>query len=256
MQKNTRKSIIKIIRLFAEEIARSRKKSGMPKRLDSTQPSYIMLAATNSVRTLLRRHTFLIQSTNCVNQTISSIFILLVQTKMIPEPMSANNGDDIDIPSMFVGEATGKIILYNYLYKEGFALILNGDSPFNINTHLLVPFCAVVGLCFIIMVGLMITKCIREQRRLRRHRLPGSVLKKIPIIRFSSKEENCSRFETCAICIEDYVDGDRLRVLPCAHGRRIDYIFKKIPLFIEKKKREFGLISIFLTISSIPQQMY
>lgn len=135
------------------------------------------------------------------------------------EPMSANNGDDIDIPSMFVGESTGKIIIYNYLWKEGFALILNGDSPFNINTHLLVPFCAVVGLCFVIMVGLMITKCIREQRRQRRHRLPGSVLKKIPIIRFSSKEPDCSRFETCAICIEDYIDGDRLRVLPCAHGK-------------------------------------
>lgn len=133
--------------------------------------------------------------------------------------MSANNSDDIDIPSMFVGESTGRIIIYNYLYKEGFVLILNGDSPFNINTHLLVPFCAVVGLCFIIMVGLMITKCIREQRRLRRHRLPSSVLKKIPIIRFSSKEPNCSRFDTCAICLEDYIDGDRLRVLPCAHGK-------------------------------------
>lgn len=169
--------------------------------------------------------------------------------------MSANTGDDIDIPSMFVGEATGKIILYNYLYKEGFALILNGDSPFNINTHLLVPFCAVVGLCFIIMVGLMITKCIREQRRLRRHRLPGSVLKKIPIIRFSSKEENCSRFETCAICIEDYVDGDRLRVLPCAHGRQIDCIYTKLPYLLKRITWVWTNLH-FLTISSLSQQMY
>lgn len=133
------------------------------------------------------------------------------------EPMSANNADDIDIPSMFVGEATGKIIIYNYLYPEGFALVLNDDLPFNINTHLIVPFCIVVGLCFIIMIGLLIMKCIREQRRLRRHRLPGSALKKIPIIRFS-KEEHGLQYEICAICIEDYVDGDRLRVLPCSHG--------------------------------------
>lgn len=132
--------------------------------------------------------------------------------------MSANNDDGIEIPSMFVGENTGKIIMVNYLYNNSFVLLLNDDLPFNINTHLIVPFAIVVSLCFIVMIGFMIMKCLREQRRLRRHRLPGSVLKKIPIIRFS-KEEHMSLYEICAICIEDYVDGDRLRVLPCSHGK-------------------------------------
>lgn len=107
--------------------------------------------------------------------------------------------------------------MVNYLYNNSFVLLLNDDLPFNINTHLIVPFAIVVSLCFIVMIGFMIMKCLREQRRLRRHRLPGSVLKKIPIIRFN-KEEHMSLYEICAICIEDYVDGDRLRVLPCAHG--------------------------------------
>lgn len=31
--------------------------------------------------------------------------------------------------------------------------MLNDDFPFNINTHLIIPFCIVVGLCFIIMVS-------------------------------------------------------------------------------------------------------
>lgn len=136
--------------------------------------------------------------------------------------MSANNDDGIDIPSMFVGETSGKAIIVNYLYdteaEVDFVLVLNDDLPFNINTHLIVPFAIVVALCFIVMIGFMIMKCLREQRRLRRHRLPGSVLKKIPIIRFT-KEEHMSLYEICAICIEDYVDGDRLRVLPCSHGR-------------------------------------
>lgn len=131
--------------------------------------------------------------------------------------MSANNDDGIDIPSMFVGESTGRIIVVNYLYDNEFVLVLNDDLPFNINTHLIVPFAIVVALCFIVMIGFMIMKCLREQRRLRRHRLPGSVLKKIPIIRFN-KEEHMSLYEICAICIEDYEDGDRLRVLPCSHG--------------------------------------
>lgn len=131
--------------------------------------------------------------------------------------MSANDDNGIDIPSMFVGESTGRIIIYNYQFNEGFLLVLNGELPFNINTHLILPFSIVVGLCFVIMIGFMIMKCVREQRRLRRHRLPGSVLKKIPIIRFA-KEHHVALYEICAICLDDYEDGDRLRVLPCAHG--------------------------------------
>lgn len=131
--------------------------------------------------------------------------------------MSANDAFGIDIPSMFVGETNGNLLINNYSYDDGFLLELNDVSSFNINTHLIVPFAIVVALCFIVMIGFMIMKCLQEQRRLRRHRLPGSVLKKIPIIRFS-KEEHMSLYEICAICIEDYLDGDRLRVLPCSHG--------------------------------------
>lgn len=148
------------------------------------------------------------------------------------EPMSANNDDGIEIPSMFVGENTGRIIMVNYLYNNSFVLLLNDDLPFNINTHLIVPFAIVVSLCFIVMIGFMIMKCLHEQRRLRRHRLPGSVLKKIPIIRFT-KEEHMSLYEICAICIEDYVDGDRLRVLPCSHA----YHNKCIDPWLTKNRR-------------------
>lgn len=131
--------------------------------------------------------------------------------------MSANNPNGINITAMFVGEMTARIIMYSYLWDSHYALVLNGDLPFNINTHLILPFSIVVGLCFLIMIAFMIVKCVLEQRRLRRHRLPGSVLKKIPIIRFN-KEQHVSLYEICAICLDDYVDGDKLRVLPCAHG--------------------------------------
>lgn len=87
--------------------------------------------------------------------------------------MSAADDSDIFVPSVFVGQTAGQIILYDYMYQngelrdenfsersltfvcsfKGFALVLNDDFPFNINTHLIIPFCIVVGLCFIIMVS-------------------------------------------------------------------------------------------------------
>lgn len=145
--------------------------------------------------------------------------------------MSANNDEGIVIPSIFVGETTGKIILYNYLFTDQFVLVINDDLPFNINTHLILPFTIVVGLCFIIMIGFMIVKCVREQRRLRRHRLPSSMLKKIPSIRFSKGQQSES-YDTCAICLEDYGEGDKLRILPCSHGECLSlsvlYIYSEV----------------------------
>lgn len=26
-------------------------------------------------------------------------------------------------------------------------------------------------------------------------------------------------YETCAICLEDYVEGEKIRILPCNHGK-------------------------------------
>uniref|UniRef100_A0A1B0CA45 RING-type E3 ubiquitin transferase n=2 Tax=Lutzomyia longipalpis TaxID=7200 RepID=A0A1B0CA45_LUTLO len=145
------------------------------------------------------------------------------------EQMSVKDPDEIFIPSMFVGENTGKIILYNYLNEDGYLLVLNDDLPFNINTHLILPFSIVVGLCFVIMIGFMVVRCIRDQRRLRRRRLPSSVLRKIPMIKFSKQ---CN-YETCAICLEDYIEGERLRLLPCSHA----YHPKCIDPWLTKNRR-------------------
>lgn len=64
---------------------------------------------------------------------------------------------------------------------------------------------------------LQVVKCIKDRRRMRRYRLPSSSLKAIP----TSKYKKGDPYETCAICLEDYVEGDKLRLLPCAHGKEI-----------------------------------
>lgn len=66
-----------------------------------------------------------------------------------------------------------------------------------------------------------IVKFIKDRRRQRRHRLPSSALNKIPTCKFSKGDP----YDTCAICLEDYIEGEKLRVLPCAHGENFKLNF-------------------------------
>lgn len=145
------------------------------------------------------------------------------------ERMSANHAEDILIPSVFIGESNGIYIIESFLYPQPYALIITDDIPFNINNNLIIPFAIVVGLCFIIMICFMIIRCIRERRRRLRHRLPNSVLRKIPIVKFAKGMQ----YDTCAICLDDYVDNERLRVLPCHHA----YHVKCIDPWLTKNRR-------------------
>lgn len=70
--------------------------------------------------------------------------------------MSAKDPMGITIPSVFVSEITGLILKQNYLYDHLYFVLINDDLPFNINTHLLLPFAVVVGLCFLAMVIFMV----------------------------------------------------------------------------------------------------
>merc|ERR1719309_310044 len=140
--------------------------------------------------------------------------------------------DDV-IPSVFVGHTDGEKLREHYTYEAGkgaFVVRVTDNQPFDINAYLL-PFAIVVGICFIIMLGIMIFKCIQDRRRERRHRLPKSSLKKIPTKKFVAGDE--AHYETCCICLDDYVVGDKLRILPCGHA----YHMKCIDPWLLKNKR-------------------
>nr|CAH7741009.1 unnamed protein product [Callosobruchus chinensis] len=142
-------------------------------------------------------------------------------------PMAAGNKSGIRIPSVFVGGTSG-IALKRCANPEYF-IVITGDSPFNIQTQLLIPFAIVVGICFIVMIAFMIVKFIKDRRRQRRYRLPTSALNKIP----TRKYQKGDPYETCAICLDDYIEGEKIRVLPCNHA----YHSKCIDPWLTKNRR-------------------
>lgn len=74
------------------------------------------------------------------------------------------------------------------------------------------------------MLAFFVVKCIKDRRRMRRYRLPSSSLKKIPTAKFKKGDP----YEVCAICLDEYIDGDKLRLLPCSHGTNFILFFSEL----------------------------
>lgn len=138
---------------------------------------------------------------------------------------------EVNIPSVFIGADDGYMIVKEFAYGTSpitYVLELTDDLPFNLANYL-VPFAITIGICFIVMLSFMIVKCVRDYRRSRRHRLSSRSLKKLPLHKFKKGDP----YECCAICLEDYLDNDKLRILPCEHA----YHSKCIDPWLTKNRR-------------------
>uniref|UniRef100_A0A671RCR2 RING-type E3 ubiquitin transferase n=1 Tax=Sinocyclocheilus anshuiensis TaxID=1608454 RepID=A0A671RCR2_9TELE len=134
----------------------------------------------------------------------------------------------IDIPSVFIGEEAANSLKEDYIYGKGGHVILMPDFSLPLEYYL-IPFLIIVGICLILIVVFMITKFVQDRHRARRSRLRKDQLKKLPIHKYKKGDS----YDVCAICLDEYEEGDKLRVLPCSHA----YHSKCVDPWLTKTKK-------------------
>uniref|UniRef100_H2ZKN7 RING-type E3 ubiquitin transferase n=1 Tax=Ciona savignyi TaxID=51511 RepID=H2ZKN7_CIOSA len=124
--------------------------------------------------------------------------------------------NQIVIPSVFVDHESGLILTKNFLYNnknEPMIKIYNSDAPFSLEYYI-IPFVTVLCTCIVVLLVFMLFRYLRDRRRQRRNRLSRRRLKQIPTKQFNKGDE----YDVCAICLDEYEEGDTLRILPCQHA--------------------------------------
>lgn len=134
--------------------------------------------------------------------------------------MSSSGLYKIKIPSVFIGHSSGIDIASYFTYaNKTYVIITDDDTDLN---YLLLPFICVVTICFIIAISIFVAKFALHIYKLRKNRFPKSALKKIP----TKKYQKTDKYDTCPICLNEYEEGDKMRILPCEHAYHVECIDK------------------------------
>jgi hypothetical protein len=136
----------------------------------------------------------------------------------IPSHSSLLLGDtsDVQIPSVFLSQHEYLALLY--LSKLFSTPMLVQLLPDDLLTWPLLDVLVIVILSpSIMMIFIYISWRVRQRQRRQKDLAPQNVVTNLPVKIFRQVERKENEPEECAICLEDYVDGEELRILPCRH---------------------------------------
>ncbi|CAM4750680.1 unnamed protein product [Rotaria magnacalcarata] len=176
---------------------------------------------------------FAVKVQNAQNANFSAVIIYNYDNTIITMGSSKKN---IRIPSTLITLSSGLTLISHYLYNK---TTVNSTPIYHVNiitdqaipmTAYLVPITVVVTFSLLAILGFKLVKLHLQRRRTRRHRLPRSALKQLKIKKFVKGDP----WEVCAICLDDYVDGAKLRILPCNHA----YHMKCIDPWLTNNRRQ------------------
>lgn len=123
----------------------------------------------------------------------------------------------INISAVFISESAGSR-LREYAYHSGWSrqhkVRVDGRLPSLDWGEYFLPFVVTLCVCLMIILAFFIVRCIRDRQRRNRHRLSRRNLRKIPTKPYHEGDP----YDCCAICLDDYVENEKLRVLPCDHA--------------------------------------
>uniref|UniRef100_A0A1I8HJ18 RING-type domain-containing protein n=1 Tax=Macrostomum lignano TaxID=282301 RepID=A0A1I8HJ18_9PLAT len=127
---------------------------------------------------------------------------------------ASDHGNRVQIPAAMVTESCGYLLRQYARHKERFYLTFWLAFPLDFRAYV-IPFITIVSVCFLFFTSLWIAKWYRDWRQRQKNRLTRSSLKKLEQKKFDKATDP---YECCAICLEDYEQGDKLRILPCNHA--------------------------------------
>ncbi|CAI8583297.1 unnamed protein product [Vicia faba] len=135
----------------------------------------------------------------------------------------AGNAAGIRIHAVFISKASGEILKkYAGLTNVETWLIPTFEnsawSIMAISFISLLAMSAVLATCFFVRRHRIRRERPRTSSHVREfHGMSSRLVKAMPSLIFTSAlEDNCTS-RTCAICLEDYCPGEKLRILPCCH---------------------------------------